>query len=322
MMMRLQLMALAAAVLAAGIAVMGAAPAAPASGAPAGDLPSVTGPTGVPRMKLWKVTPGVVAGADADANPTEPTIDVYLPPPEKATGTAVMIFPGGGYTNLSMTNEGSDEAKFFLSHDVAAFVVRYRHAPRYHYPTPILDGQRAIRVVRSMAATYHLDANKIGVLGFSAGGHMAASMSTMFDNGPKPEAPDAIDALSARPDFSILLYPVIDMSDDTVVHKGSRTALTQDDKSLYELLSPQKHVTKDTPPAFIVQGTNDNTVPVMNSLLYYQALLKVKVPVEMHILENGPHGFGMGTGRNGDDEMKSWPDQAIRWMTRHKLLSK
>jgi acetyl esterase/lipase len=306
--------------------------AAPGGAAPAGgagdklNLPfsSTTTNTGVTRMKLWKETPNVVAGADADANPTEPTIDIYLPPADKAVGTAVLVLPGGGYTNLSMVNEGSAEAKFFNEHNIAAFVLRYRHAPRYHYPTPIVDAQRALRVVRSNAAAWGVNPDRIGIMGFSAGGHLAASVSTMYDNGPKLEAPyvaDAIDAVSAKPNFSILMYPVIDLTEDSITHRGSRTALTQDDKSLFEMLSPQKHVTKDTPPTFLVHGTNDRTVPVMNSLMYYEACLKAGVPAEMHILENGPHGFGMGLTQN-DDEIKSWPEQAIRWMGRHKLLTK
>lgn len=283
---------------------------------------ATTTPAGVTRMKLYPITPGIVAGPDADANPSEPTLDIYLPPADKATTCAVVILPGGGYTNLSMVNEGSSEAKWLIANNIAAFVLRYRHAPRYHYPTPILDAQRAIRVVRSQADQYHLDPNKIGIMGFSAGGHLAAATSTLYDNKLLPDAPyqpDAIDGLSARPSFSILMYPVIDLTDDTVVHKGSRTALTQDNKDLFAPLSPQLHVTKDTPPAFLVQGTNDRTVPVMNSILYYQACLKAGVPVEMHLLENGPHGFGMGlTGANAnDEEMKSWPEQALRWMGRH-----
>ncbi len=303
-------------------AAPGGAPADPSK--PATPFPSTTTPTGITRMKLWATTPSVVAGQDADANPTEPTIDLYLPPADKASGAAVLVLPGGGYTNLSMVNEGSAEAKFFNEHNIAAFVLRYRHAPRYHYPIPIIDAQRAMRVVRSNAEAWHIDPNKIGILGFSAGGHLAASVSTMYDSGPKLDAPyvaDAIDALSSKPNFTLLLYPVIDFTDDAVAHKGSRTAMTQDEKSLYELLSPQKHVTHDTPPTFLVQGTNDRTVPVMNSILYYEACLKAGVPAEMHILENGPHGFGMGLTQN-DDEIKSWPDQAIRWMTRHKLLVK
>ncbi len=310
----------------AGLAVMLAA-APGGAAAPATTLPTTTGPTGVPRMKLWDKAPGAVAGADTDVNPAEPTLDIYLPPTDKANGTAVVILPGGAYSNLSMTNEGSDEAKFFVRNNIAAFVLRYRHAPRYRYPIPLLDAQRALRVVRAQAAEYHVDPKKVGIMGFSAGGHLAAMATTLFDNKLTPDAPytpDAADGLSARPDFSILMYPVIDLTDDAVTHRGSRTALTQDNAQLFEPLSPQKHVTKDTPPVFLVHGTNDRTVPVMNSILFYEACLKAGVPVEMHILENGPHGFGMAlTGANSTDEgIRSWPDQALRWMGRHKLLTK
>lgn len=301
----------------------GAAPAA-SSTKPATPFPSTPTAAGVTRMKLWAETPAVVTGPDADANPTEPTIDIYLPPADKAVGTAVLVLPGGGYTNLSMVNEGSSEAKFLVEHNIAAFVLRYRHAPRYRYPIPIVDGQRAMRVVRSNAAAWGINPDRIGIMGFSAGGHLAASVSTMFDNGPRLEAPytpDAIDAISAKPNFSILMYPVIDFMDDAVTHKGSRTSLTQDNVALYEKLSPQKLITRDTPPAFIVHGTNDRVVPVANSILYYQALVKAGVPAEMHILENGPHGFGMGANSN-DDTIKAWPEQALRWMGRHKLLTK
>ena len=306
--------------LAAGI-LMAAAPA-PGGASSATALPTATGPAGVARMKLYQTAPNIVAGNDTDVNPTEPTIDLYLPPADKATGAGILILPGGGYSNLSMTNEGSAEAKFFLSHNVAAFVLRYRHGPRYHYPTTLLDAQRAMRVIRSGAAEYHLDPAKLGIMGFSAGGHLAAMTTTLYDNKLLPEAPytaDAIDALSAKPAFAILMYPVIDLTDDAVTHKGSRTNLTQDNAALYEALSPQKHVTKDTPPVFLFQGQNDRTVPVMNSLLFYEACVKAGVPAEMHIPENGPHGFGMGLTQN-DEALKAWPEQAFSWMRRHKWV--
>ena len=299
--------------------VMAAGPGVPAA---ALAVPAASGPAGVLRMKLYQVTPNVVAGADTDVNPTEPTIDLYVPAGEKATGAGVLILPGGGYTNLSMVNEGSAEAKFFLSHNVAAFVLRYRHAPRYHYPTPLLDAQRAMRVIRANAGEYRVDPAKVGIMGFSAGGHLAAMTTTLYDNKLLPEGPyvaDAVDGLSAKPAFAILLYPVIDFTDEAVAHKGSRTSLTQDNAALFEALSPQKHVTRDTPPVFLVQGQNDRTVPVMNSLLMYEACLKAGVPAEMHLLENGPHGFGMGLTQN-DEALKEWPGQALRWMGRHKWV--
>jgi acetyl esterase/lipase len=205
---------------------------------------------------------------------------------------------------------------------VAAFVLRYRHGPRYHYPTTLQDAQRALRIIRARAQEFRVDPARIGVFGGSAGGHLAALTATMYDSKLLPEAPyvaDATDGMGAKPAFALLLYPVIDLSDDTVTHRGSRTNLTQDNPALYDLLSPQKHVTRDTPPAFIVHGTNDRLVPVKNSLLFYEAYLKAGVSVEMHILENGPHGFGMGTNLN-DETVKEWPDQALRFMIRHKWI--
>jgi acetyl esterase/lipase len=277
----------------------------------------------VPRIKLYATTPNVVAGRETELDPTEPTLDLYIPPADKATGAGVLILPGGGYQMLTVPGEGAEPAKFFLSHNVAAFVLRYRHGPRYHYPTTLLDAQRALRLIRARAQEYRIDPAKVGVLGGSAGGHLAAMLATLYDNKLLPAAPyvaDAADGLSARPSFALLLYPVIDLSEDGVTHRGSRTNLTQDNPALYDPLSPEKHVTRDTPPTFIVHGTNDRLVPVKNSLLFYEACLKAGVSVEMHLLENGPHGFGMGPNLN-DRTLKEWPEQALRFMARHQWIS-
>jgi acetyl esterase/lipase len=275
-------------------------------------------------MKLYNETPNVVAGADTDINPTEPTLDLYTVPAEKANGAAILICPGGGYSGLAMDHEGAAVAKFYNAHNIAAFVLRYRHGPRYHYPTTLLDAQRAMRVIRANAKEYHIDPDKLGILGFSAGGHLAALTSTLFDNKLLPEAPyqpDAIDALSAKPAFSILIYPVIDMTDNKRTHMGSRNNLTQNKTELFELLSPQLHVTADTPPVFLTHCTTDTAVPVMNSVLYYEACLKAKVPAEMHILDQGPHGFGLKSTQP-DEALKDWPDQTIRFLARHKWIPK
>jgi acetyl esterase/lipase len=293
---------------------MAGAPGGPMGGAPARD--------NVPRIKLYETTPNVVAGTDNEMNPMEPTLDLYIPEADKATKAGVLLLPGGGYQMLTLPGEGPAPAKFFLSHNVAAFVLRYRHGPQYHYPTTLLDAQRAIRLIRSRAAEYHIDPEKVGVFGGSAGGHLAAMMATLYDNKLLPEAPyvaDAVDALSAKPAFALLLYPVIDLTDDAITHRGSRTNLTQDNTALYEALSPQKHVTRDTPPVFLVHGTNDFLVPVKNSLLFYEACLKARVSAEMHILENAQHGFGMAANIN-DQTVKEWPDQALRFMARHNWI--
>src|SRR4029453_19069293 len=283
---------------------------------------SVTRIDDVPRIKLYGATPNVVAGRETELDPTEPTLDLYIPPADKATGAGVLILAGGGYQRLTVPGEGAEPARFFLSRNVAAYVLRYRHGPRYHYPTTLLDAQRALRLIRSRAQEYRVDPAKVGVLGGSAGGHLAAMLAPLYDNKLLPESPyvaDATDGLSAKPAFAMFLYPVIDLSDEAVTHRGSRTNLTQDNPALYDLLSPQKHVTRETPPMFIVQGTNDRVVPVKNSLLLFEACLKAGVPVEMHILENGPHGFGMGANLN-DDAIKQWPEQALRFMARHHWI--
>jgi acetyl esterase/lipase len=274
----------------------------------------------VPRIKLYEKTPGVAEGRETELDPAEPTLDIYLPDADKATGAGVLVRPGGGYQILTVPGEGPAPARFFRSHNVAAFVLRYRHGPRYHYPTTLLDAQRALRLIKSRAKEYRVDPAKVGVLGGSAGGHLAAMLATLYDNKllpPSPYVPDAIDAHNARPAFTLLLYPVIDLTDDAVTHRGSRTNLTRDDRSLYAALSPQQHVTRDTPPTFLVHGTNDRLVPVKNSLLFYEACVKAGVPAEMHILDNGPHGFGMGTAME-DETVREWPLQALRFIARHQ----
>lgn len=276
----------------------------------------------VPRIKLYERTPGVVAGNETELDPTEPTLDIYLPPAGQATGAGVLVLPGGGYQILTLPGEGPIPARFFRDNNVAAFVLRYRKGPRYHYPTTLLDAQRAMRLIKSRAREFGIDPERVGVLGGSAGGHLAALVATLHENKllpPAPYVPDAVDALSARPAFTLLLYPVIDLTDDAVTHRGSRTNLTQDDPALFAALSPQKHVTKSTPPSFLVHGTNDRLVPVKNSLLFYEACVAAGVPAEMHILDNGPHGFGLGAAMD-DQTVKDWPVQALRFMARHQMI--
>jgi acetyl esterase/lipase len=293
-------------------------------GPPPGSQGLGTGPIrdDVPRIKLYERTPGVVAGNETELDPTEPTLDIYLPESGKGTGAGVLVLPGGGYQILTVPGEGPAPARFFLSHNVAAFVLRYRKGPRYHYPTTLQDAQRALRLIKSRAQEFRIDPERLGVLGASAGGHLAAMVATLYDNSPLPAAPyvpDAVDMLNARPAFVLLEYPVIDLTDDATTHRGSRTNLTQDNPALYAPLSPQLHVTRQSPPAFLVHGTNDRLVPVRNSLLYYQACVAAGVPAEMHILDNGPHGFGMGTGID-DPTVQEWPMQALRFMARQKVI--
>lgn len=280
---------------------------------------SLTPPANVTRIKLYEKAPDVIEFPENELNPMEPTLDLYIPDNDNATGAGVLLCPGGGYEMLTVPGEGGTIAEIFKAHNIAAFVVRYRHGPQYHYPTTLLDAQRALRHIKAHAKEYNVDPERVGVFGGSAGGHLAAMLATLYNNKMMPEDPyvqDAIDSLSARPAFAILLYPVIDLTDDSITHKGSRTNLTQDNRDLYEPLSPWKHITSDTPPVFIVHGTYDFLVPVKNSLLFYEACLKVRVPVEMHLLDTPMHGFGIGASLN-DMTVKEWPEQAIRFIERH-----
>jgi acetyl esterase/lipase len=261
-------------------------------------------PTPVP---LWSGTAPMSKG---NAEIDQPTLTTYLPA-QNPTRTGVIIAPGGGYQHLSMQKEGEDVAKWLNAHGVAALVLKYRLGPTYHHPAELADAQRAIRTVRAHAAQFGIAADHIGMWGFSAGGHLTASAGTLYNLGPKADA-DGIDRESAKPDFLILAYPVITM-EDPYVHAGSRKYLLGDspDPALVELLSPEKHVTKDTPPSFIYSTTDDQTVPIMNSVLFYSALVANKVPAEMHLFAHGPHGTGLAPGF---PDLKGWPDLLATWM--------
>jgi acetyl esterase/lipase len=239
----------------------------------------------------------------------------YLPPLGQGNGTAVVIFPGGGYAHLSMEKEGSDVANWLAASGVTSFVVRYRLGPKYHHPTMLNDAQRAIRTVRARAAEWSVDPARIGVIGFSAGGHLASTTGTHFDAG-WPASTDAIERASSRPDFMMLIYPVITMLDSVIAHRGSRVNLIGEspEPTLVRLLSNETQVTRATPPAFIVHSTDDRTVPVENALLMYQALRNAAVPVEMHVFEYGGHGYGLAPN---DPVLAAWTTTAESWLRRH-----
>jgi acetyl esterase/lipase len=267
-----------------------------------------------PSIPLWSAgAPGALGTADVD----QPLMTPYLPPAGRANGTAVVIFPGGGYQHLSMEKEGSDVANWLAGSGVTAFVVRYRLGPAYHHPVMLGDAQRAIRTVRARAAEWGLDPRRIGVIGFSAGGHLASSAGTHYDAGATMNG-DPIERVSSRPDFMMLLYPVITMR-DPFVHRGSRANLLgqQPDSSLVRLMSNETQVTGDTPPTLLVHSTDDKTVPVENSLMFYSALRAATVPAEMHIYEYGGHGFGLAPK---DPVLGAWTTVAESWMRRHKWL--
>jgi acetyl esterase/lipase len=264
-------------------------------------------------IPLWADgAPGALGTADEDT----PTITPYLAPAARAVGTAVIVCPGGGYLHLSMEKEGSDVARWWNSLGVTAFVLKYRLGPKYHHPIELGDAQRAIRTVRARASEWGVRPDRVGIMGFSAGGHLTSSAGTHFDAG-KADAADAIDRQSSRPDFLVLGYPVVSFTQN--VHQGSKRALLGDnpDPKLVENLSNELQVTAQTPPTFLFHTSNDQTVPVENSVMFYLALRKAGVPAEMHVYENGPHGVGLAPT---DEALSSWPARLADWMRGRGLL--
>src|SRR5262245_55727920 len=241
-------------------------------------------------IPLWSgAAPGALGGDESDV----PAIIVYLPRNMAPNTPAIIVCPGGGYVNLANNHEGRQVANYFNSLGFAAFVLRYRLGPRYHHPIELGDAQRAIRMVRSKASEWRLDPARIGILGFSAGGHLAMTASTNFDAG-NPRASDPVDRAGSRPDFAVLGYPVISMV-EAWTHQGSKNSLLGNnaDAALAKSLSGELTVTKDIPPTFIFHTNADTAVPPENSIYYYLALRKAGVPAEMHIFEKGPHGVGL-----------------------------
>lgn len=244
-----------------------------------------------------------------------PGIAVYLPSKRLATGQAVVICPGGGYHILAYDLEGTDIAAYLNSIGVAAIVLKYR-LPTYGnvtepYKVPLMDAQRAMRLVRMHAPEWNINAEKIGIMGFSAGGHLASTLGTHFDNG-NALAADSVERISCRPDFMILVYPVISMR-IPVTHRGSREALLgmRPDSSRVDFFSNELQVTGNTPQAFIIHAVNDKAVPVDNSLLMAEALRKNKIPVELHIVDSNRHGFGLGSD---DPYLATWTHNLKAWL--------
>ena len=276
---------------------------------------------------LWPTgAPGAKGNEDGD----KPTLTIYLPPKsrkghlsvEKATGTAVVICPGGGYGHLAMDHEGHQIARWLNSLGVAGFILKYRHRKSgagYGHPAPLQDAQRAVSMVRSRAEEWNINPGRIGILGFSAGGHLASTAGTHFHKG-RTDTKDPIDRVSCRPDFMVLIYPVISLI-EWCAHSGSRWNLLGDkpDEKLVENLSNERQVTSETPPTFLVHTYEDKGVPAENSIYFYLALRKAKVPAEMHIYQKGSHGFGLGKKHSA---VSSWPPRCADWMRGLGLLDK
>ena len=263
---------------------------------------------------LW---PGGAPAALGTEDIDKPSLAPYLALVGRGTGTAVIVCPGGGYQGLSMDKEGDQIARWLNSLGVSAFVLKYRLGPKYHHPVELGDAQRAIRTVRSKAAEYRLLPGRIGIMGFSAGGHLASTAGTHFDAGDAAAA-DPIDRLSSRPDFLVLCYPVISFGE--FAHQGSRRNLLGEnpDPKLVASLSNETQVTAQTPPTFLFHTTTDATVPVENSVMFYAALRKAGVPAELHIYERGPHGVGLA---QTDEALSSWPARLADWLRVHGLLN-
>ena len=279
----------------------------PRATAPAPALPQ--------EILLWENgAPGALGQADTD----KPTITAYRAP-RASSGTAVIVAPGGGYGGLATEHEGRQEAYWFNAMGITSFVLKYRLGPRYHHPIELGDAQRAIRTVRARATEFNVIPDRIGMMGFSAGGHLTATAGTHFDAGTA-DATDPIERVSSRPDFLILGYPVISF-DPAVAHAGSVKNLLGDnpEPKLIEDLSNDLRVTAQTPPTFLFHTTNDNGVPVENSVRFYLALRKARVPAEMHLFENGPHGVGMALN---DPALSVWPSLLMNWLRARGLLTK
>jgi acetyl esterase/lipase len=257
-------------------------------------------------LNLWD---GPAPGSQGSGPEDTPMLTSYLPG-GGGNGAAFVVCPGGGYGGLA-DHEGKPVAQWLAKLGVKSFVLRYRLGPKYHYPYITGDVVRAIRVVRAHASEWGIDPNRIGICGFSAGGHIAASAATLFDDG-SPAATDPIDQVSSRPDAAILAYPVITMK-HPFTHNGSRMNLLGSNPSedLVNKLSLETQVTRRTPPIFITSAEDDGVVPIENSLGFIEACRRNKVAVEAHIFRHGPHGFGLG---GTDPVLSQWPGECERWL--------
>ena len=262
---------------------------------------------------LW---PKGAPGATDSASASKPSVTYFAPDAKKAMGTSVIICPGGGYDHLATDKEGNQVAKWLNTLGVAAFVLKYRVAP-YHHPIEMNDAQRAMRYVRANAKRYKIDAARVGILGFSAGGHLASTVATHYDEG-NPAAPDSVDRQSCKPWFQILVYPVITM-EGPFAHAGSVKNLLGDNPSaeLTHLLSNEKQVNAKTPAAYLVHAKDDPDVLLDNSVAYYDSLVKAGVPAATKFYDHGPHGFGLANGVAGAPnlpEIATWPSFCAAWM--------
>lgn len=261
-------------------------------------------------VRLWT---GNAPGQQGETQKDIPDIQLWKPEEGKATGAAVVVCPGGGYGGLA-EHEGPGTADWLAKNGILAVVLRYRLGPKYHHPVELGDAQRAVRYTRAHAEEWKIDPHKIGILGYSAGGHLASTASTHYADGDL-KSEDPVERVSSRPDFSILIYPVVKMGAGG--HGGSTNNLLgkNPDPKLIEELSNEKHVDAKTPPAFLVHGADDKAVPVANSEDYVAAMKKAGVEVEFIRMDHGPHGFGLGENLKAE-----WPEKCLAWLKKVKIL--
>lgn len=283
-------------------------------------------------LKLW---PDGIPGVKTDASYTEkitvtdgrvtrcervvtPDLTVYLPAADKANGAAVLICPGGGYGALAFDHEGHAIARWLNENGIAGIILKYRLPSDLIMKDktigPLQDAQEAIRTIRRNAAAWKIDPGKIGVIGFSAGGHLASTISTHYNE----KVYDVKDNTSARPDFSLLIYPVVSF-DAAVTHMGSRNNLIglNPSEEMIRHYSNEQQITADTPPAFLVHSADDKTVPVMNSIGYFRELQKNGIPTELHVFQKGGHGYGLST-KGGTES--AWPGLCISWLKAMNII--
>lgn len=272
---------------------------------------------GIQTIRLW---PGDAPQAKGKSCEDIPTLTIFDPPAGTENGSAILVFPGGAYTHLAANLEGREVADWFAARGFRAFILQYRLSSNgYILPVPLLDARRAIQLVRSRAADYHIDPDRIGVIGFSAGGHLAALAAVQPVPG-NPDADDPAERVSSRVNYLVLGYPWIGAISSDTSHLTYCKLFNVMDRceELRKAYSPDLFVTKDTPPTFWYHTTTDNTVPVEQGLRFYQALVKAGVPAEAHIFESGPHGTGLGKGNVALDQ---WPALLETWLRARGLMT-
>jgi acetyl esterase/lipase len=273
---------------------------------------------GISALQLWPADSPAVAGTSPD---DLPTLTVFLPQKGQNTGSAVIVAPGGSYLRLASNLEGRQVADWFTARGMTAFVLKYRLGAKYLYPIPLEDAQRAVRLVRSLAAADGFSPDRVGMIGFSAGGHLTAATGTLFDAG-KPDASDPVERLSDRPDFLILGYPWLNAmqpSGNYITYCSRIPSIPPETCKLDEVkYTPSRHVTPQTPTTFIYSTTDDRTVPISASVDFYNALIAAGVPAELHIFRHGDHGTGMGLGNAALD---LWPVLLEQWLRDQGLLT-